>query len=164
MCSAKQNEGSLHKYAHSDKGKSMDVGCWMPAPMDIVYDRDASPPHLCRVEQSILVYTCCGGAPSPAIPHGRLHKYVPAGVGGFQCIYRVPLFADLRCLYDTQAEAEAAAKELGCSGAHKMGTKWMPGSDHMACHQHTSGAMCYSAFFDPMILVLCMVLGLVLAV
>ncbi len=33
--------------------------------------------------------------------------------------------------YPTQEEAEAKARELGCNGAHKMGTYWMP------CNQHS---------------------------
>ena len=33
--------------------------------------------------------------------------------------------------YPTQLEAEAKARELGCKGAHQMGTHWMP------CDQHS---------------------------
>jgi hypothetical protein len=34
-------------------------------------------------------------------------------------------------LYQTQAEAEKAAKlHFNCSGAHKMGTQWMPCAKH----------------------------------
>ena len=34
-------------------------------------------------------------------------------------------------LYSTQAEAEKAAKlHFNCTGAHKMGTKWMPCAKH----------------------------------
>ena len=33
-------------------------------------------------------------------------------------------------LYDTKEEAEKAAIELGCEGAHQMGDKWMPCSSH----------------------------------
>ena len=36
-------------------------------------------------------------------------------------------------LFNTKAEAKAAAKKIGCSGAHKMGKKWMPCSMH---HEH----------------------------
>ena len=42
-------------------------------------------------------------------------------------------------LYATQAEAEAAAKQhFHCSGAHRMGSQWMPCSEHPAtpAHQH----------------------------
>ena len=35
-----------------------------------------------------------------------------------------------RALFNTKAEAQAAAKEFGCSGAHKMGGKWMPCQSH----------------------------------
>ena len=34
-------------------------------------------------------------------------------------------------LYPTRAEAEAAAKlHFNCSGAHSMGTQWMPCANH----------------------------------
>lgn len=42
-------------------------------------------------------------------------------------------------LYATQAEAEAAAKQhFHCSGAHRMGSQWMPCSEHPTApaHQH----------------------------
>ena len=44
-----------------------------------------------------------------------------------------------KALFNTRAEAEKAAKEFNCSGAHKMGEKWMPcknHSDHMNHHNH----------------------------
>ena len=33
-------------------------------------------------------------------------------------------------LFNTKAEAEAAAKDFDCKGAHKMGNKWMPCANH----------------------------------
>ncbi len=33
-------------------------------------------------------------------------------------------------LFNTKAEAEKAAKNFNCKGAHKMGDKWMPCKDH----------------------------------
>ncbi len=33
-------------------------------------------------------------------------------------------------LFNTKAEAENAAKSFGCTGAHKMGAKWMPCEKH----------------------------------
>ena len=33
-------------------------------------------------------------------------------------------------LFATRAEAEEAAKAFGCSGAHRMGDKWMPCKSH----------------------------------
>jgi len=33
-------------------------------------------------------------------------------------------------LFETRTEAENMAKTLGCSGAHKMGDKWMPCKSH----------------------------------
>ena len=36
----------------------------------------------------------------------------------------------MKGLFHTKAAAEKAAKKFGCSGAHKMGRKWMPCSMH----------------------------------
>ena len=33
-------------------------------------------------------------------------------------------------MYATKAEAEAAAKEFNCTGAHAMGDQWMPCEHH----------------------------------
>ena len=33
-------------------------------------------------------------------------------------------------LFETKAEAEEAAKDFNCTGAHKMGDKWMPCQNH----------------------------------
>ena len=33
-------------------------------------------------------------------------------------------------LFDSKREAEKAAKNFNCTGAHKMGNKWMPCSTH----------------------------------
>ena len=35
-------------------------------------------------------------------------------------------------LFDTKAEAEKAAMDFNCTGAHKMGEKWMPCKSHEA--------------------------------
>ena len=35
-----------------------------------------------------------------------------------------------RALFDTRKEAENAAKNFNCKGAHKMGDKWMPCKTH----------------------------------
>jgi len=40
-----------------------------------------------------------------------------------------------QALFNTRKEAEEAAKEYGCKGAHKMGSKWMPCSMHIH-HKH----------------------------
>ena len=40
-------------------------------------------------------------------------------------------------LFETKAEAEKAAKDFNCTGAHKMGDKWMPCKSHDA---HEKGA------------------------
>ncbi len=39
-------------------------------------------------------------------------------------------------LYDTKSEAEKAAKEFNCIGAHKMGDKWMPCQIHKIHQEH----------------------------
>ncbi len=36
----------------------------------------------------------------------------------------------MKGLFHTKAAAEKAAKRFGCTGAHKMGKKWMPCSMH----------------------------------
>ena len=35
-----------------------------------------------------------------------------------------------KALFSTKAEAEAAAPDFNCKGAHKMGNQWMPCSAH----------------------------------
>ena len=45
-------------------------------------------------------------------------------------------------LFNTRAEAEKAAKNFNCIGAHKMGDKWMPcksHNDHQGHKNHSSG-------------------------
>ena len=37
-------------------------------------------------------------------------------------------------LFETKAEAEKASKNFNCTGAHKMGEKWMPCNSHKS-HQ-----------------------------
>jgi hypothetical protein len=38
-------------------------------------------------------------------------------------------------LFDTRVEAEKAAKNFNCTGAHKMGEQWMPCKKH-GKHEH----------------------------
>jgi len=35
-------------------------------------------------------------------------------------------------LFETKAEAEEEAKDFNCTGAHRMGDKWMPCQSHSA--------------------------------
>ena len=35
-----------------------------------------------------------------------------------------------QALFETKMEAEKAAKNFNCTGAHKMGNKWMPCESH----------------------------------
>jgi hypothetical protein len=37
-----------------------------------------------------------------------------------------------KAMFATKAEAEAAAKQFNCKGAHKMGEMWMPCASHGA--------------------------------
>ncbi len=39
-------------------------------------------------------------------------------------------------LFETKAEAERAAKDFNCRGAHKMGDKWMPCKNHESHDGH----------------------------
>lgn len=39
-------------------------------------------------------------------------------------------------LYDTQQQAAQRAAELGCTGTHQSGGKWMPCADEAVLHQH----------------------------
>ena len=39
-------------------------------------------------------------------------------------------------LFETRVEAEAAAKNFNCTGAHKMGDQWMPCENHKNHDQH----------------------------
>lgn len=38
--------------------------------------------------------------------------------------------------YATRAEAEKAAKQFHCTGAHQMGDRWMPCQGHGDAHSH----------------------------
>jgi hypothetical protein len=52
---------------------------------------------------------------------------------GFQLLGAVALANPngIPALYDTKAEAEAAAKKhFNCTGAHQMGNQWMPCDKH----------------------------------
>ena len=40
--------------------------------------------------------------------------------------------SETQSLFSTKAEAEKAAKDFNCTGAHKMGEKWMPCKSHDA--------------------------------
>ena len=39
-------------------------------------------------------------------------------------------------LFDTKVEAEKAAKDFNCTGAHEMGNKWMPCESHNVHEEH----------------------------
>ena len=48
-----------------------------------------------------------------------------------------------KATFATKAEAEAAAKQFHCQGAHKMGTLWMPCASHGAATGSHSGSMAH---------------------
>ena len=41
-------------------------------------------------------------------------------------------------LFDTKKEAKAAAKDFNCTGAHRMGDKWMPCRKHKDHDHHNN--------------------------
>ena len=49
--------------------------------------------------------------------------------------------AGTKAMFATKAEAEAAAKQFHCQGAHKMGTLWMPCANHGDATGSPSGSM-----------------------
>ena len=54
-----------------------------------------------------------------------------------------------RALFNSRAEAEAAARHFNCEGAHRMGNQWMPCASHAGAsgqnakpsHHHATPAM-----------------------
>lgn len=46
-----------------------------------------------------------------------------------------PVFAHAKGLYQTQAEAEQRARELGCKGTHQNNGLWMPCSGEAMLHK-----------------------------
>ena len=56
----------------------------------------------------------------------------------FITVFSIPLSAcsndpkesGIPALFETKEEAQKAAKDFGCTGAHKMGDKWMPCEKH----------------------------------
>ncbi len=57
-------------------------------------------------------------ASSLAAAPGVIAASDPAALGG------------TKAMFATKAEAEAAAKQFHCQGAHKMGEMWMPCASH----------------------------------
>ena len=48
-----------------------------------------------------------------------------------------------KAMFATKAEAEAAAKQFHCQGAHKMGSLWMPCASHGDATGSHSGSMAH---------------------
>jgi len=58
-------------------------------------------------------------------------KVLNVGIAIILTVLMIPDQAfGMKGLFHTKAAAEKAAKKFGCSGAHKMGKKWMPCSMH----------------------------------
>ena len=61
----------------------------------------------------------------------RIHQHFSAGGSSVQLVEQPTSTAQgMKSIFNTQAEAEAAAPGFNCSGAHKMGNQWMPCSSH----------------------------------
>lgn len=48
-----------------------------------------------------------------------------------------------KAMFATKAEAEAAAKQFHCQGAHKMGNLWMPCANHGAATGNHNSPMAH---------------------
>ena len=70
-----------------------------------------------RCPAPLLALTAALGACLCAAP-AAMAAPDPSGQGG------------TKAMFATKAEAEAAAKQFHCQGAHKMGTMWMPCASH----------------------------------
>jgi hypothetical protein len=46
-------------------------------------------------------------------------------------------------MFNTKAEAEAAAKHFNCKGTHKMGNQWIPCASHGKASGDMSGHACH---------------------
>ncbi|QNI70263.1 uncharacterized conserved secreted protein (DUF3721) [Cyanobium sp. NS01] len=53
-----------------------------------------------------------------------------AAVPGTLALAQGPGQGAQRALFNTKAEAEAAARQFNCKGAHRMGNQWMPCASH----------------------------------
>ncbi len=62
-----------------------------------------------------------------------------AAFGGTPALAQQPGHGAQQALFATKAEAEAAAKNFNCTGAHKMGNRWMPCATHGETKGGTSG-------------------------
>jgi len=78
----------------------------------------------------------------------RPRRHLLAAVLGSAFCSLIPTFALAQqpagsapqaALFNTKAEAEAAAKTFHCTGAHRMGRQWMPCASH-AEPSHGSGS------------------------
>ena len=83
-----------------------------------------------RCPAPLLVLTAALAAWLGAAP-AAMAAADPSGQGG------------TKAMFATKAEAEAAAKQFHCQGAHQMGTLWMPCASHGAATGSHSGPMAH---------------------
>jgi hypothetical protein len=90
------------------------------APVPLLIASMRCPASLLALAAALTAALCAGLGAAPA----ALAAPDPSGQGG------------TKAMFATKAEAEAAAKQFHCQGAHKMGTLWMP----CATHADTTGS------------------------
>ena len=54
---------------------------------------------------------------------------------GFLVLTPLPAFSHGKGMYDTKAEAEKRAREIGCEGVHENNGRWMPCLDEADLHR-----------------------------
>ena len=59
----------------------------------------------------------------------------PAVIAGLLAMIPSPAFSHGKGMYDTKAEAEERAQEIGCEGVHENNGRWMPCLDEADLHK-----------------------------
>jgi hypothetical protein len=69
------------------------------------------------------------------MPCSRSDQRLALAAGALLCALQLPnqVPAHAKGLYQTQAEAEQRAKELGCKGTHQNNGLWFPWPPHRCC-------------------------------
>ena len=69
------------------------------------------------------------------MPCSRSDQRLALAAGALLCALQLPnqVLAHAKGLYQTQAEAEQRAKELGCKGTHQNNGLWFPWPPHRCC-------------------------------
>ena len=58
-----------------------------------------------------------------------------AVIAGLLVLIPSPAFPHGKGMYDTKAEAEKRAREIGCEGVHENNGRWMPCQDEADLHK-----------------------------